>query len=247
MIQLFLFLFLFSGSDIQSENAPDLQSELIRQFFVPRNGNHLPRYVRGNNPDIEDVCSWSAIQCIDSNVISIYICATTADFGTRMEWMPPTVRHVHFFGAILLHGWSTENLSRELLYLYLYGCHLNGSAEVGHAVDLRRLPSQMEELILINGWYNGLIRLDALPRALSFLFISSAVASNFPIEVNYALFPANLERVYITSSVASRGVSIRVSGSTKTTKCVVTQYDMKSLRMDSKYFQMFQQKIQLSG
>ena len=132
-------------------------------------------------PQSYDPCTWNCIQCENNVMKKLHF--TTREPSTQgmirkaigewkvdADWLPSTLEEIHFYYIHLVHGWLSERLPRALHYLCFHDCRLS-SKHTDRSVDLRKLPTKLETLIIEGGWLQGLVVLDNLPEVMRICII----------------------------------------------------------------------------
>ena len=183
----------------------------------------------------DDVCMWNGVKCTGTIVTGVHLSHEAKEAVVAVEWLPPTVEHIHFDGGVtLFRGWVTRRLPRALTYLYLRSCK---PIEREELVDLRTLPAHMEELIVMYHWQDGQVYLDALPDTMRILYIRSALHIN--CQVNYALLPEKMALAWILPSTTETKIDFQVYGKVKRDPRVRSAGKFSAVVECSKYFSVY--------
>ena len=193
----------------------------------------------------DNVCAWNGISCTGGLVTSIHAEFPGGDPGSHilrwailMEWIPPTLNSIHFDRICLIHGWAAEKLPRDLRYMFLSNCDSAGTAS-GVVADFRKLPLQMEEMIVITSWFNGKLDLSALPKNMTLLYIRTDPSNLDTVYVDYGLLPRALQNLHITDKHQAKRIQVRRTGHTRADSRVKTRFDPNMPACASKYMAEF--------
>ena len=172
------------------------------------------QYMAQADDETPDPCTWFGVECKFSQIIAFFMTSVGKGdaagrwrliWKVRMDWLPPTLRAVHLINVHMRNGWASEKLPRELRYLALRNCAMYGG--VSYEVDLRRLPSAMEELHVIGGWYSGEVCIDALPKSMQWLILLMTGSSVSTAYVDSRSLPDSLVQAVVL--VNSETIKIR--------------------------------------
>ena len=194
-----------------------------------------------------DCCAWRGVGCADGVIVSIHLDHSGRGGGKitaiHMSWMPPTVRYAWIGYLHTFHGWKTSRLPREMRYLSL--THVDRVPILKGReleVDLRMLPSQMEELYVVGGWYNGAVYVDNLPQSMRIIQITNpAVNEAF---VNFAALPLGFQGMCLSNTLSDAAQKktemprIRGTGRIRSDRRVVNSR-ARFEHIESKYASMF--------
>ena len=186
-VQTFTLPFFVSCADTQHTH----QRKILCNFFDVPSPSVLPREITGFSWSSEDFCRWRTVDCADGAVTSIHYQRERHPISLWIHWLPPTATYVHLSNVKLRQGASTVQLPRALQYLCLSQCDTDMRDSVP-AIDLRRLPARLEELIIINCRFRGNFDLIFLPSKLRLLILNIPVAQNLLVCVNYENLPDSL-------------------------------------------------------
>ena len=115
--------------------------------------------------------------------------------------MPPTAMFVCLRDTHVINGWTTERLPRGLRYLELRGLEIHRTTLRDRKIDLRRLPTKMQELFVIGGWYSGQVCLENLPQSMRITRLANAVITEAFIA--HERLPVGIEGVSITRNLGA--------------------------------------------
>ena len=90
-----------------------------------------------------------------------------------LDFLPSTVRNVHFWGVQLVNGWRPERLPRDMKYLALRSCSSAKRDYDTDIFDFRKLPARMEELHADGSWLCGTLCMDSLPKTMRYIVLQS--------------------------------------------------------------------------
>ena len=192
----------------------------------------------GNNRKIRN---WRVIECTSGVVTKIFMDAQYRHDNAFifMEWLPPTLQFIHLKYTRLLNEPSFRFLPRDLQYLYLGFCH-----GIPLDIDSARLPSKMEELILLNSVISKEIRLDNMPETMRYVYIETSLAFTSFIVVNYDTLPEYMRELRVTSYYNSDGMKqkAKVIGTPGEIQ-LQTAYDERYPKEGSEYFWLFEKRV----
>ena len=130
------------------------------------------------NAESNDVCTWPGVECNDSTVRRIQL-FRDSQIRVSIEWLPPTVKHLHLNRMQVVEDWNTASLPRDLISLLVEDCFVESVHGTGPnkpiraLVNLRKLPARLEEFLLIHVLLDGssVLDLSALPPSMYLLSI----------------------------------------------------------------------------
>ena len=179
-----LSILIFSSSDPVLPDADHSrgfqQSMVSRLIDSGRMPAEFQRTIRGLNADPDDLCSWPFVQCAEGCMTAL--CSIRQKFRYIMKWMPSTVQHIHIYEEYA-EPIKTRALPRDLRYLYSH----SQTRGYPYALDLKQLPSKLEELIIRNHLITGIVILTHLPSTLRLIYITSALPRTTSTENNQIL------------------------------------------------------------
>ena len=168
--------------------------------------------------DDNDVCNFRGVRCSEGVMERFMLKNRRHEYRfnelhcIQTQWLPSTLQFVYMDAITLLNGWQSQNLPRELRFFHVSFISVRTWTDVG-SIDLRKLPSKIEELHSFFGWYCGKIVLTNLPSTLRTLQIFHAEtravyydAMRIPIGLEYMRFVRNRD-----ASKVPRMVNIGVS------------------------------------
>ena len=179
-----------------------MQTQLLHNAVLdPRNKGNIQysvrRYFGIQNIEKTEICTWTGVKCTNGRVTRfIMMCRPGYGRDIDMNWLPNSVKVIHFLNLYLLDGYPSTSLPRDLEYLYLMDCASVGLLKPVTPIDLRQLPVSLEELHLINStWASppSPLYLTALPTKLRILQIRSWRIG--PSYIDWALLPRALEYI----------------------------------------------------
>ena len=196
-------------------------------------------FARGDAVSKFDICTWTAISCIDSLVAAISMRIPYSDdkkSSVEAEWLPPTIQFFHLENSKQTKRSSLNYLPRDLRYLYRYR-----SYDETYRIDCARLPCNMEELILVKTTLAREIRLDGIPKTMRYLYINQSSLFTDSIFVNYNTLPLSIEEMWVTSAYKANKMKrkIRAIGNPGAVR-LQTRYDYQCPKNGSNYLDMFQ-------
>ena len=210
----------------------------VPEFYRPLFARLRDGWVNGIN---REVCSWKGVGCADGIIRMIEYElneheARTLAYVADMDWIPPSTVYLRLVGIRALNGWATERLPRELRFVSLVRAGVPNDHQPDRTINLAKLPSKMEELIVIAGWYNGIIYIDRLPETMRLLQLSQ-----WEHAVAYVVFenlPKSLEALCVSNFIKyskKRGTRIIPAGRKKSDQRIMLHDDfcMKCQFMDS--------------
>ena len=196
--------------------------------------NHASDYFRQPD-DSEDVCDWNGIQCTNGHVTSVFLSMRAVHCSVSMEWLPATVASVHFTeGVWLYRGWKPRNLPKRMRYLYMHSC---SCITMQNELDLRYLPSQMEELFLLSCLSYRTVHIDYLPMTMRIVCITSR--GDLIAFVSFESLPEELRIMRITHYGPEPKVRVEGTGQRKSDVRVHNQTPVVEITCISRYFQRF--------
>ena len=149
------------------------QNELMERFITPRNlpastHKHLVNFFCSGGSRIPNACHWKGVDCCpfrhEMLALSMLVGRDAPELIVELDWLPPTLQYIHLSGVHHSNGWISERLPRNAEYLYMERCYVHSSCgDCKRNVNLQRLPSAMEELIVRSSWYHGQLMLTSLP------------------------------------------------------------------------------------
>ena len=164
-------------------SANELQRISMIRFFVSlentyqsKKDEHLQKIVsKKDGAVLEDECSWIGVGCVENIVDSINLRSHRECI--RMEWLPSSIRYIALHRCNTSTGWTADELPRALRFLSMSQCRnmsdYRKKQKCSKKVDLQRLPSSLEELFVVDGWFVGDLRITDLPKTLRLLLISN--------------------------------------------------------------------------
>ena len=189
---------------LTAENAPapfldvqmlQYQSMLQATENEPVTNPRFPMYFLDGDADRADVCAWSGIFCADGTVQTIVWSGTEVIEAIRIEWIPHSAQKLHFSFIFVGKAREARSLPREIRYLFLDRCNtLRGALR---HVELRGLPSKMEEVHIKGCGLTGTVFLTELPESMRSISIRDI----------------GLEAVYVANNSLPEGLkAIHVAG-----------------------------------
>ena len=121
--------------------------------------------------------------------------AVSLQITVAMDWLPSTLKSIHLRNIFLDDGWVAERLPRDTEYLFMGNVVTFNEVGKNRRVDLRRLPVNMEELILQASWLRGKIVLTDLPKKMRISWLQHIMCTKAFIEPD--LLPNALAYIYI--------------------------------------------------
>ena len=193
-------------STYSQESADEKQLIILNQCL----GDDIHAHMQRNAINKDNVCSWYGIECTNGLVTSLFVNTSEMVEGGlswtfRPNWMPPTLRFAHIYKAFLPMNtesstelWAPDRLPRDLKYLYMDQCVSYQINERQYAESgFSRLPSRMEELILIYSVPFLTIEIEKLPTTMRILYIVTDAADVDAIIVNYSTLLPVLKHLYV--------------------------------------------------
>ena len=183
--------------------------EVAYKSYVPGRYQSLFPYLCDESTDENKPCTWKGISCDDAHAITSlrFEPLESVQALVNMRWLPPTVRDVSIHWAALYQGWSAAALPRDLRFLWLRH-NVLFSAVVPPDVNLRALPTKMEELHIFDSWIGGPIAIDGLPQSMRVLRIAQHKFYAKPY-VHFETLPSSLEYMSFHSI---DGAKVRICG-----------------------------------
>ena len=196
-----------STSPHQESHQSNLMRLLIHENRGARVSNEFQRgfwaYINNGLGLNTDSCSWRGVECTANKITSF--CMTRVEFKeanahvarawyVSMDFFPPSVQYIHLNSIRMVNGWLSERLPRDLRYMCLQFSFLPSFHSADRRqINLQKLPSRMEELHSISGWYSGTLMLDALPATMSLISIRNSRADFPSAYVDNQKLPAGLK------------------------------------------------------
>ena len=160
-----------------------MQKEVMEKFLHPPG---LPPATRVNNLErfhmncgqTDDVCQWRGIFCDTESrqMKSLFLCgySVSKPIIVSLDWLPPTLEHILFNRIFSCAGWSAAVLPRRLKYLMMENVKVYRSCRpYERCIDVRKLPMDMEELIIERSWYYGSVVIHNLPQSMRILRLNN--------------------------------------------------------------------------
>ena len=230
---------------------PETQNQLVVLTKCLNDGIRTYLQLVSANP--ADVCTWRGVQCTDGLVTHLHIAHQVSMYSMRaawtlqMDWLPSTARFVHLGSIKFPIGWHPDRLPRDLRYLYMYFCFnssLDAQQGTKYDIDLRRLPSRMEELIVVSSIIGRVIDLRRLPDTMRFVFIKHHPRHIDSVYIDYHLLPETLEHVHVVdfSGKGSMKRRIRQSGQPRRIR-LETNLDRNMPFRGSRYMEQFAHRL----
>ena len=170
----------------------------------PKNKNtdySLRKYFGIQNIDEGDACGWLGVQCTNGRITRfVAVRQLRYNLDIDMNWLPSSVKVIHFARFFLLDGFASALLPRDLEYLCLIECHCMAMRlKQIPPINLRQLPVGLEELHLIDSLIGNScpLHLTALPTKLRILQIRSWRIG--PSYIDWALLPRALEYIGLST------------------------------------------------
>ena len=197
----------------------------------------LRKYITKSDT-ITDVCAYLGVQCENDVVETLNLCnvfPSAVKWTVRLEWLPPGMKHIHLNAVRFQSGLKFERLPRALRYLFLRSCKWTGGARQEMALNFRKLPPHMEELVVYKGNFAGKIeRISCLPETMRFILLRSDHIRG-KVYVDKSALPASMERLAVCG--AGLGAGVLADGDSA---CVVSStYDLREIQNDSRYYHNF--------
>ena len=191
-------------------------------------------------------CSWKGVRCRDGIIESI--CARRSPHdktSVLMEWMPPTVKFIHFDKVLTIGEWGMENLPRQLRYLCLMHCHRSRSSQQLYWNKLRKLPPKMEELIIDRTPIPGVLQFDQIPQTMRYIYIKIPFrTSSYTVYVDHEFLPMRMNHLFVTcDSKDLITVRFKVKGFSE---CAVRSKLKKHFGSYSEYFGGFENTLEMN-
>ena len=152
------------------------------------------------------------------------------EWKVDMQWLPSTVREIHFYMIQLVSGWTAQSLPRSLRYISLYDYELSSK----RTVDFRKLPAHLEVLIVERGWLRGAIILDMLPQTLRTCILYHRSITK--VLVHSDRLPKSLEKFVLCNH--KHEIQIRELGE-RSTDARVMVTDQYSKHLPKRYWDYF--------
>ena len=145
------------------------------------------------------------------------------------DWLPAELQYVHLHSVHLREVWKPDRLPRELRYFYLNACYgpkMGATSGYSKAIDFERLPSKIEELILIGSNAGNAININALPNTMRLLYIRAYPEYVDSISIDYSALPQSLLHLHVTPMRGANNFNriVQISGEPRGVK-LVTQHD----------------------
>ena len=151
--------------------------------------NKLRNALTKNIENPNDICAWRGVTCENDEVKGFVFSGRKKQLGPDfcVKWLPPICEHLHMVNIRLRHPLRSAELPRNLRYLYLASCHCPNSLIIGRdnvvrqdygepfdeVFDFRRLPHNMEEFHVVDGWIAGTLCIDWMPFSMRVLQVLS--------------------------------------------------------------------------
>ena len=156
----------------------------------------------GGDSENTDICAWAQIECTDGIVTVMWAASIQArapngaEVSIKMEWLPPTMKFIHFECIRVPSAWENMCFPRDLKYLFLDHCKdLNSQA---NGFNFTRLPQRMEEIILLNVNIRGTICFVGLPETMRFVYFCVFQRYVKCFVVHYKSLPLGLKGLHAT-------------------------------------------------
>ena len=201
----------------------------------PASNAQLTEALTNGAADAPSVCGWRGIGCQDARVTSLVFSSLRYNpWEISLRWLPPTIRFLHLTGVQLFDRLEADRLPRDLRYICLTQCPCRLSESLDfQTFDFRRLPQNMEELILMNSWMAGTLLLDELPSSVRIIQIFSNYVKK--VVVGKTVAPPDLNRITICGYI-----HIKVHADIGSELREVVRTSTKDLDFeDSMYFEKF--------
>ena len=179
-----------------------LQVDCMQLFTGTRvPGPYRPLYTRlcSDSSMKRSVCSWKGVRCAAGIIRAFEYEERITRYVVDMGWIPPTTAYLRLDRLRAMNGWDTEKLPRDLRFLSLVRVGVPFDDEADRTINLENLPSKMEELIVIAGWYRGIIFINRLPKTMRFLHLSNS--KHTKAYVVFENLPESLEALCISNFV----------------------------------------------
>ena len=143
-------------------------------------------------------CGWRGVDCTDGVVRGFcWKSHGVYHLTLAMDWMPPSMQHVHLNRCEVHKGIHSARLPRELRYFAMRSCTEMGGWVIP-VIDLQTLPPLLEELLFIKCSLRGSINVTNLPDSLQVLCFIHVNITEMTV-CNESL-PHNLEKMAVTST-----------------------------------------------
>ena len=191
-------LFLSADVDTAHDQYTLLSKAFLFETLPSRYATPMQNDLFANDPSHLDICKWGNIVCTDGVMQSLVVdglCSHTI-WVLSLDWLPPTVKHIHIHTVTTVNGWLPERLPRCLRYL---------STTFEHAVIKRRdyfafghLPPRMEEIIIVGNsrsYIFGKVSIQNLPPTMRIIWINTA--HKWKASVDTSALPPGLEYLWL--------------------------------------------------
>ena len=207
-------------SDVEAF-SPAMQLAAMRNIVRQPNGRPSSALHESVKGSAGWVCSWVGVTCTDG-VVTQFVCnmSSSGPVFVDLRWLPGTTRYVHAVDLTLYMPWHTQELSRDLRYLYMANCRtipmifsVNSKRakafrrDPANFIDLRQLPRKMEEMYFKDGLWAGPIHIIDLPPTMRLLHISDVLL--YSTLVQMATLPKGLRSVRVHYQFGSKSMALK--------------------------------------
>ena len=249
-ILLFMYTGLCSTIDTDThQKLPTSTQKRNQRFMLLLCLGDMCNALKVDSANRDDVCTWSGVECTDGFVTQLrvysnrlYVDSVRGDYPLEIDWIPATTQFVHLDSIELLYQWQADMLPRDLRYLYLRLCYDSSADQKkpNYHIDLRRLPSRMEELILIASIIGRVINLRELPATMRFVYINHHPSHIEAVYIDYDMLPKHIENVHVVDFSGKDNMRKRIRKSGQPTGVKVqTSLDETMPLRGSRYMDTF--------
>ena len=180
-----------------------------KNFYTP-----LTEHFTLGAPVEDQPCRWQGVECDGDRIVTIKVDNRDGNRTVmNIRWLPATTKFVSLRSVDMYNGWTAVALPRDLRFLSLSQCFFSQDGLVPAVVNLRDLPSKMEELHLYDGWFGGPVVLKNLPRTMRVLRIAHDYFED-GIFVDFGELPRSIEYVSF-DSLQRKKLRIRAMGAVR--------------------------------
>ena len=188
---------------------------MLYECFNP----NIIRHLQNSEANARDVCTWLGVTCTDGLITEIFLYHKLGSASRRdnwvaeIDWLPPTLRFVHFEAVRVPGVWKPDRLPRELRYLclkFVYDAHMQSMGKCNYHTDFRRLPPRMEELISVCSAIGQIIDLRSLPDTMRLIFIKQWKGNIQKVYIDYATLPDALRYLNVDEAIGTSSKTYKV-------------------------------------
>ena len=183
-------LFLSTHDGLGRFDASSLPSQTRMELLIDGlETEGLKRLFRLADGEYRDVCAWSIIMCIDSEVDGVYMEDLTIQGSVDLQYMPLTVKVFRACRNRIAGSADLTQLSPALEHFDIANNHFKGE------ITLTALPHSLRSFTVAHNFLTGSLNLSQLPPCLE-QFIASS--NRFQGEVDFASLPSTLRELDIS-------------------------------------------------